>query len=135
MVRRRQLLIGLASTVAAPVLAWAQRPKMPLVAILTDGPSVKVGAIAAFQEKLRELGWMDGVTIRLERRVPDLKAQDMSARATDLVNLEPDALVSVGTVYTQALAELTGRIPIVFIMHQIQSCRASATVCQSLAAI
>jgi putative ABC transport system substrate-binding protein len=115
MMRRRQLLIGLASTVIVPVQARAQQPKVPLVAILTDDPSVKVGAIAVFQEKLGELGWMDGNTIRFERRVPDLAAQTMSTHATDLVNLAPDALVSVGTVYTEALAERTRRIPIVFI--------------------
>lgn len=116
-VRRRHLLSALGAGVVFPAeLASAQTQlKIPLVAVLPDEPSVSVGGVSAFEQKLRELGWIDGSTIRFERRVPNPKAQDMSAHAADLVNMAPDVLVAVGTVYAEALAERTWRIPIVFI--------------------
>src|SRR5262249_12404851 len=43
------------------------------------------------------------------------KVQDRSTNATELVNLTPDVLVSVGTVLTESLAKRTEQIPIVFI--------------------
>jgi putative tryptophan/tyrosine transport system substrate-binding protein len=125
LVKRRRFLTALTSSaVFPPLLANAQRQgKLPIVAMLADDPAVKVGLVDAFQGKLRELGWVDGSTIRFERRVPDVKAQDMSIHATELVNLAPDVLVSVGTVYTEALAVRTRQIPIVFInvSHPLQS--------------
>jgi putative ABC transport system substrate-binding protein len=112
--RRRRFLTALGSAaVFTPVVARAQQLKVPIVAMLTDDPSVKVGGVDALQGKLRELGWVDGSTMHFELRVS--KAQDRSTHATELVKLAPDVLVSLGTVHTEALAERTQHIPIVFI--------------------
>jgi hypothetical protein len=51
--------------------------------------------------------------MRFELRLS--KVQDRSTHATELVNLAPDVLVSVGTLLTESLAERTKQVPIVFI--------------------
>ena len=113
--RRRRFLTALGSAaVIAPVLSSAQqRLKLPIVAMLADDPAVKAGDVDAFQAKLHELGWVDGSTIRFELRLS--KVPDRSTHATELVNLAPDVLVSVGVLLTESLAERTKQIPIVFI--------------------
>jgi hypothetical protein len=76
-------------------------------------PVAKAGGVDAFQGTFRELAWIDGSTVRFELRLS--KVQDRSTHATELVNLAPDVLVSVGTLLTGSLAERTNQVPIVFI--------------------
>jgi len=112
--RRRRFLTALGSAaVFPPVVATSQQLKVPLVAMLADDPAAKSGGVDAFQGKLRELGWIDGSTMRFELRLS--KVQDKSTLAEELVNLAPDVLVSAGTVLTASLAKRTEQIPIVFI--------------------
>ena len=117
--RRRQFLNVLGcALVSRPVLAQAQyQGKIPVVGILdtSDDEKFRSITIGAFEEVLRDHGWIDGKSVRLERRVVGTQTHLIPAMATELVTLVPDVLVSISTVNTAALAERTATIPIVFI--------------------
>jgi len=70
---RRELVGGLSGAAAAwPLIARAQQPEpMRHIGVLTplaEGDPVGRARIAAFQEGLRELGWIDGHNLRIEYR-------------------------------------------------------------------
>jgi putative ABC transport system substrate-binding protein len=73
------------------------------------------GLFAAFDEGLRALGWKDGENVTIETRWGGFDADLTRRAATDLVALKPDVLVSSTTPTTEALADRTRTIPIVFV--------------------
>lgn len=94
----------------------AQRP--PLIGVLmASAPSSTEyqSLFAAFNEGLRTLGRRDGENITIETRWGGFDADLTKQAARDLVALKPDLLVSSTTPTTQALAEQTRTIPIVFV--------------------
>lgn len=70
--------------------------------------------IAAFRQKLAELGWVEGGNLSLEQRNFFGDAAQEEVEATELVGLEPDVIVAVGTSALRRLAAKTRTIPIVF---------------------
>jgi ABC-type uncharacterized transport system substrate-binding protein len=101
-----------------PALARAQQQgKVPLVGILdtSDEEKFRSITIGAFEGVLQDRGWINGTTVRLERRVVGTQTHLISSMAADLVALAPDVLVSISTVNTAALADKSKSIPIVFI--------------------
>jgi putative tryptophan/tyrosine transport system substrate-binding protein len=117
--KRRQFIRAFGcALVLKPVLARAQqRGKVPLVGILDTDDTAKFESIrfGAFEETLRDRGWINGKSIRLERRVVGTQAHLIPSMAADLVALAPDVLVSTSTLTTAALAERSKSIPIVFL--------------------
>ena len=68
-VGRRELIAGLGSTVAWPLVARAQQPgKLPTIGFLGATPSAESQRLAAFVQRLRELGWTENRTITTEYR-------------------------------------------------------------------
>src|SRR6266566_5502541 len=70
MVRRRDFVLALVASAAAwPLAARAQQPKRPTIGFLgTATPSTWAPFTAAFVQRLRELGWIDGGNITIEVR-------------------------------------------------------------------
>ena len=89
-VRRIGVLIGFAETDAA-VQSW----------------------LAAFRGALAKLGWTEGSNLRIELRWAGYKPDRMKTFAKELVDLRPDAILSVTTPVTGALVRETQTIPIV----------------------
>jgi ABC-type uncharacterized transport system substrate-binding protein len=72
--------------------------------------------VKAFQQGLRELGWVDGQGITIEYRFAEGKLDQLYALAAELVALKVDVIVSAGgTPPAIAAKKATARIPIVFI--------------------
>jgi putative tryptophan/tyrosine transport system substrate-binding protein len=70
---------------------------------------------AAFRAKLRELGWIEGVSIVFEDRFAGRDRERMRVLAAELVRLQPDVIFATGGVESaQALKIATRTIPIVF---------------------
>ena len=64
---RRELLAALGGAVATwPLAARAQQPgKLPIIGLLgATTPMVESLRVAAFMQRLRELGWIEGRTTR-----------------------------------------------------------------------
>jgi putative ABC transport system substrate-binding protein len=115
--RRREFIRLLGGAAAAwPLAARAQQPgKLPTVGFL--GPNTRSAAsewIAAFEQRLRELGWIDGRTIAIEYRWMDGRTERFAEIAAEFVRLNVNVVVTSGTPAVMALQQATSVIPIVF---------------------
>jgi putative ABC transport system substrate-binding protein len=115
---RRQLiaLVGGAAMVG-PLAAAAQQPaKVPLIGWLWFGrPGDTSAEVKGFKEGLRELGYVEGRNIRVEYRFSGGDHDRLPALAAELVALEPDVIVAVGSTTTRAAQGATKSIPIVML--------------------
>ena len=95
--------------------AEAQQPtKIPRIGFLiTSSPSTIAPRIDAFRQGLRELGYVEGKNIVIERRHADGKSDRLPALAVELVNLKVDVIVTSGPTATRPAKEATSSIPIV----------------------
>jgi len=116
--RRRNFIAGLASTAAGwPVAARAQQPDRlrrigVLIGVAENDPAVQ-SWLAAFRGALTKLGWTEGSNLRIELRWAGYDSDKMGTFAKELVDLRPDAILSVTTPVTGALVRETQTIPIV----------------------
>jgi ABC-type uncharacterized transport system substrate-binding protein len=112
--KRRDLIAAFASAALAWPPAARAQPKAPLIGFL--GPasaSVMSAWTAAFAQRLRELGWIEGRTMAIEYRWADGRADRIPEFAAELVRLNPSVIVTTGTA-VPALKQATSVIPIVF---------------------
>ena len=68
---------------------------------------------AAFQQGLRELGYVEGKNIVIQRRYAEVNFDRYPALAAELVHLKVDVIVAAGSTITRVLKEATATIPIV----------------------
>lgn len=114
---RREVLAWLAGgmTVAAhPVARSASVPRMGYLALppIAEVPS---GDRLAFLEGLRELGYVDGQTLRIVYRSGEMNREILQFAAQDLVDAKVDVIAAAGTVAAMAAREATRTTPIVMI--------------------
>jgi putative ABC transport system substrate-binding protein len=67
----------------------------------------------AFQQGLRELGYVEGKNIFIEYRYADAKPDRLTALAAELVQLNVQVIVTEGTTATRFAKQATSTIPIV----------------------
>jgi putative ABC transport system substrate-binding protein len=70
-------------------------------------------AVAAFLQRLQELGWTDRHNVRIDYRLAD--STNLQYTAAELVALAPDVLVVNGTSVLKAVQQATKTIPVVFV--------------------
>jgi putative ABC transport system substrate-binding protein len=67
MIKRRQFITGLGSTVAWPVVAGAQQPALPVVGFVSLGSADSfAGYRAAFRQGLGETGYVEGQNVAVD---------------------------------------------------------------------
>jgi putative ABC transport system substrate-binding protein len=67
-------------------------------------------------EELAKLGWIEGRNLRIDLRyAPAADLDRMQAYAMELVSLDPDVIVTGGTVPARVMQQQTRTIPIIFI--------------------
>jgi putative ABC transport system substrate-binding protein len=114
--RRREfirLLSGAATT--WPLAVYAQRPSGKIsVGFLSVNvrPAMKA-RVEAFQQGLRELGYIEGQNVLIEYRFAEGNPERLRALADELVHLKVDVIVTEGTTATRFAKEATSTIPIV----------------------
>jgi len=96
-----------------PAGSGAQQPKVPHVGYLGGSATANPDRLEAFRLGLRELGYIEGKSILLELRFPEGDSQREHAVAVELVRLNVDVIVTVGSNATRAAKEATATIPIV----------------------
>ena len=69
----------------------------------------------AFQQGLRDLGYVEGKNVSIERRYAEGKLDQMPRLVNDLVQQKVDVIVAVNNVVIRAAKEATKTIPIVMI--------------------
>lgn len=112
--RRREFIAGLGGAIVSPLAARAQPERMPVIGVLTplDPASPFVGGLTA---GLKELGYTDGVNVRIEYRWAQGKFERLPELAADLVRLKVDVIVAYVTAASLAAKKATTTIPIVMV--------------------
>jgi putative ABC transport system substrate-binding protein len=113
--KRRDLLFASAALAAAPLAARAQK-RLPVLGILTPFPRSKPEEIARnpLIVRLRELGWVEGKTLLIERAYGEGSEERLPELAATLVARRVDVIWAFGPEGAVAAARATRTIPIVF---------------------
>ena len=96
--RRREFitLLGLAIAVW-PLAARAQQSdQLRRIAVFGDAASAWGVWIAAFAERLRELGWIEGRTVAIEPRFSEGRSERVAEAAAEFVHQKADVIVTYG---------------------------------------
>jgi ABC-type uncharacterized transport system substrate-binding protein len=115
-VKRRDFITLLGGAAAAwPLAARAQTKQMRRVGVLmgfvASDPEAQ-SRVVAFENGLRELGWVKGRNLSIEYRwAGDGNVRD---HAAELLAMAPDLILANSTPVTVALREQSGAVPIVF---------------------
>ena len=113
--RRRQFIILLGGAAAYPLAGQAQQRKLPTIGVLSPSTaSADRDLIAAFAQRLAELGWSDGASIAFDLRQAEGKTERFGEIAVGLVRRKVDVIATWGTATALAAKEATSTIPIVF---------------------
>jgi putative ABC transport system substrate-binding protein len=112
--RRRNFIAGLASTTAAwPLAARAQPPVIGYLGSST--PATQGQWLAAFVQRLHELGWIEGRNVAVETRWASGDAAHATQIVAEFLQLKAAVIVTTGTPMTAVAKQATSAIPIVFI--------------------
>jgi putative ABC transport system substrate-binding protein len=116
--KRREFIAGLGSAAAWPVVARAQQgERVRRVGMLTasdeNDPAQKTD-FTEFTQALADLGWTNGGNVRIDLRSGRGDPNRIRTLAQELVGLQPDIIVTTGTLATAAVQRETRTIPIVF---------------------
>src|SRR5437016_1439908 len=104
------------SVLAAPVVAAAQQPtKVHRIGRLSPGlpPSQPSPSMEAFQQGLRDLGYVEGQNLVIEWRWAEGSQERLPALAAELVRLRVEVIVAGGSNVIRAAQHATRTIPIV----------------------
>jgi putative tryptophan/tyrosine transport system substrate-binding protein len=116
-VKRREFITLLGGATAAwPLAARGQQPAMPMIGWMSGrAPEDSAHLLAAFQEGLRETGFVENESVTIEYRWARGEYETLPAIAADLLSRGVAVLVAVGGDTSAAAAkQATSTIPIVF---------------------
>jgi putative tryptophan/tyrosine transport system substrate-binding protein len=114
--RRRDFITLVGGITAAwPLTARAQQPaKLPTIGFLGAATaSARSQWVAAFVQRLRELGWIEGRTVAIEYRWAEGRSERFAEIAAEFVRLKVDVIITYATPPAIAAKEATAVIPIV----------------------
>ena len=117
--RRREFVTLVGGAAAWPFLVGAQGNAIRRLGVVMNYAETDPEAkrfLAAFTEKLAELGWIDGRNLRMDVRWAPGSLDRMRAFAKELVELHPDVILANSTPVTAEFQRETRTIPIVFVV-------------------
>jgi ABC-type uncharacterized transport system substrate-binding protein len=114
-VKRREFITLVGGAAAWPLAARAQQPgKLPTIGYLgASTPLFDSQRVAAFVQRLRELGWIEGRTVAIDYRWSEGRTDRYTEIAAEFVRLKVDVIVATGGAIPAA-KQATSVIPIVF---------------------
>jgi putative tryptophan/tyrosine transport system substrate-binding protein len=114
--KRRAFITLLGGAAAWPVTAHAQQTgKLPTIGFLgSSTPSAMSQWVAAFVQRLRDLGWIEGYTVAIEYRWAEGRRSRAAEIAAEFVRLKVDIIVTYASSPVLAAKHATSVIPIVF---------------------
>ena len=114
--RRRQFITLLGGAAAWPLAARAQAKKVRRIGVLMGlvaGDPEAQSRLVAFENGLRELGWVNGRNLSIEYRWAG-DGNVLRDHAAELLAIAPDLILTNSTPVTVALRERSEAVPIVF---------------------
>jgi putative tryptophan/tyrosine transport system substrate-binding protein len=115
--QRRKFITLLGGAAATwPLVVRAQQAgKLPTVGVLVAGTPASHGKwIAAFVQRLRELGWIEGRTVAIEYRWAEGHTERFAEIAAEFVRLKVDVIFTSVTGAVISAKQVTSVTPIVF---------------------
>src|SRR5262245_21408296 len=115
--RRIGLAVAVAlSLVLGTIAGEAQQVKVYRVGVMFQGSPPAPGTQLALTTALRDLGYIEGRNIVIDRRWAEGKNEHYSSLAAELVALKPDVIVADTTPAVIAAKRATATIPIVMVL-------------------
>ena len=117
--RRREFIALLTgAAVGSPLAAFAQRGERVrrigvLIPFSQSDPETQA-LLAAFLQRIKELGWTDGGNAHFEYRYSDGNPERTRTAAAELVGLSPDVILAYANPAVSSLMQVTQSTPIVF---------------------
>src|SRR3954462_3567013 len=114
--RRRAFMTLICGAAMWPLLRRAQQPgRLPTIGFLGAGSQASASQwTAAFMQRLRELGWIEGRTLAIQYRWAEGRSERFPEIAAEFVRLKVDVIVTYGSPASVAAKETTAATPIVF---------------------
>lgn len=112
--KRREFIAGIAAVAVHPLAARGQASRMYRLGYLSAGTH-NPRLYGFFQQGLKELGWVEGQNIIIERRYAEGHPNRLPDLARELIVLKVDLIVASPTVPALAARNATNTIPIVAI--------------------
>jgi putative ABC transport system substrate-binding protein len=78
-----------------------------------EAPSTTIRGISAFWDRLRELGWVEGQNLDIERRWAEGRIDRLAALMNEVIERKVDVLVTYSTPGAVAAKNATSTVPIV----------------------
>jgi putative tryptophan/tyrosine transport system substrate-binding protein len=114
--KRREFITLLGGAVAWPLATRAQEAgKVRTIGYLNpgSGPPAPSAIFPALLDALPKLGWIEGQNVAFERRYAENRPERLPQLAAELVRLNVDVIVALGTLGPLAAKRATSTIPIV----------------------
>jgi len=113
--KRREFITLLGGAAAWPLAARAQQAvRLPRIGFLgVSTPSGWRKYVTAFEQRLRELGWIEGRTVAIEMRWAEGRGERFEEIAAEFVRTKVDVIVTGGGAVLAA-KQATSIVPIVF---------------------
>jgi putative tryptophan/tyrosine transport system substrate-binding protein len=118
--KRRDFITLLGGAAAAwPLAVRAQQlGKLPTIGFLgTTSAAAWSPWTAAFTQRLRELGWIEGRTIAIEYRWAEGRSERFAEIAAEFVRIKVDVIITGGSAAVAA-KQATSVVPIVFVLGE-----------------
>jgi putative ABC transport system substrate-binding protein len=114
--KRREFITLIGGAAAWPIASRAQQSgKLPTIGYLgASSPPEAAPWIAAFEQRLRELGWVEGRTVTIEYRWGEARSDRWAEITAEFVRLKVDVIATYNTPTTFTAKKVTSVIPIVF---------------------
>ena len=107
---RREFIVTLSGGAAWPLGVRAQQPAMPVIGFLN--PGFRSNVWTALIGGLRDIGYVDGETIKIEPRWALGRPETLPGLAQELVRLKAEVVVAVGRPSIEAVrAATTNLVP------------------------
>jgi putative tryptophan/tyrosine transport system substrate-binding protein len=115
--RRREFMTLLGGAVAWPPVARAQQSKkLPTIGVMGSATPLSWRHwVAAFVQRLGELGWSEGRTVAIEYRWAEGHTERFLEMATEFAQMNVDVIVTAANGVLPA-KRATSTIPIVFVI-------------------
>jgi putative ABC transport system substrate-binding protein len=118
---RRRILVVLAGVAACTLgarIVWGAEPAQRVARmgfVMPSSGSVNPRGMSGFWERLRELGWVEGVNLIVERRFAEGHFERLPALMADVIRLNVDVIMTGSTPGGTAAKNATSTIPIVVV--------------------
>ncbi len=119
--RRRDFIAFVGSTAAAwPLAAHGEQGervrRLGVLMYTAESDDEGQSGFTAFQEELGKVGWTEGRNIKIDARWAAADIESMKRFAKELVELQPDLILTSSTPATGVMLQHTRTIPIIFVL-------------------